>query len=117
MNLTRIYKILFLPGAILGCLVCAFPVLIVIPASDIHTALTGAVTLFLVDGILAWLVIAGVLVILTFSRVCYLGFRLLPLQKAHGIYAVLSLFQIIAYTMVATGPFSRLDFFLNSSPM
>jgi hypothetical protein len=114
MNLTRIDKVFFLPVAIVGCLICAFPVLVVIPAADIHTALTGRLNLFLGDGILAWFVIAAVLALVTLGRSCYIGVRLRPIQSTHAIYSVLSLFQAIAYTMVATGPFNRLDFFLNS---
>jgi hypothetical protein len=114
MNLTRIDKVFFLPVAIVGCLICAFPVLVVIPTTEIHTALTGTLNLFLGDGILAWFILAGFFALLTFGRACYIGVRLRPFQSTHVIYSAISLFQVIAYTMVATGPFNRLDFFLNS---
>lgn len=115
MNLTLVDKTLFLPVAFIGCLICAFPVLVIIPTTKIHTALTGTVNLFVVDGILAWLFIAGFFALLTLSRIFYIWFRLRPFQKIHSIYFVLSFFQIIAYIMVVIGPVSGLDFFLNNA--
>jgi len=117
MNLARIDKLLFLPVAFIGCLICAFPVLIVIPTTEIRYALTGTVNLFLADGIIAWLIIAGIFGLISMCRCFHIGYRLRPLQAIHAIYCVLTLFQIVAYTMVVTGPFSRLDFFLNNSPI
>jgi hypothetical protein len=116
MSFSRAGKHLFVPCAIVGSILCAFPFLVVLPANWIYTQITGATDLFLARGFLSWAVIAGALSAICVLRCAYLFIRVRPLQREHVLFLTVSFFMIVSYTLVFLEPLRRGGFFLARMP-
>ena len=112
MNFSRTDKLFYLPTALLGAVISAFPFLVIYPADYVITKTSGKSDLFMVNGVISWAVVAGSALFITATRLVYYFARIRPYRLEHFVLLILFLFMSTSYALVSIAPMRTASFFL-----